>query len=354
MKRVSLIAAGLLAFGLTAARAEVGATDSSGATDATQPAPTNVDINVNTPPKSDVDVNVTPRKSDVNVTVTPPATTGTAEATADTAVGAKTMPPSTSDTTTVETIPPGADVDVNVNPTTPAQTPPAAVQPLTDPRPPLRRIDANSAAIYGGVTEPAQPIAPVPSGTYVPVRNDQPSVGHTWVGRLGAGFLLGGGYEDFTNENLRSQTGGGGAWDARLLAGTRQFVGVEAAYVGAARSVDALGLQSNALLLSNGVEGAVRLNVPVVLRRAQLLEPFGFVGLGWQHYQVTNTNTNTSDIAGKDDIMSLPVGGGLEYAIGRFMADARFTYRSTYYNDLMRTGGNLNNWGVGTNIGFAF
>ena len=203
------------------------------------------------------------------------------------------------------------------------------------------------------MTEPAQPVAPIAPG-YVPVRNDQTAVGHTWVGRLGAGFLLGGGYEDFTNQNLRCQTGGGGAWDARLLAGTRQFVGVEAAYVGAARSVDALGLQSNAVLLSNGVEGAVRLNVPLVLRRAQLLEPFGFVGLGWQHYQVTNTNTNTSDIAGKDDVMSLPVGGGLEYAIGRFMADARFTYRSTYYNDLMRTGGNLNNWGVGTNVGFSF
>ena len=52
--------------------------------------------------------------------------------------------------------------------------------------------------------------------------------------------------------------------------------------------------------------------------------------------------------------MSVPVGGGLDYAIGRFMADARFTYRSTYYNDLMRTGGNLNSWGVSTQIGFSF
>ena len=34
----------------------------------------------------------------------------------------------------------------------------------------------------------------------------------------------------------------------------------------------------------------------------------------------------------------VPIGGGLEYAIGRFMADARFTYRATYYNDLLRDG----------------
>ena len=113
-------------------------------------------------------------------------------------------------------------------------------------------------------------------------------------------------------------------------------------------------MQSNAVLVANGVEGALRLNIPVVMRRAQLLEPFGFVGLGWSHYSVTNTNTNTSDLASDDDIMSLPVGGGLAYAIGRFMADARFTYRQTYYNDLMRTGGNLNNWGVSTQVGFSF
>jgi hypothetical protein len=36
------------------------------------------------------------------------------------------------------------------------------------------------------------------------------------------------------------------------------------------------------------------------------------------------------------------------------MADARFTYRSTYYNDLMRAGGNLNNWGVSGQVGFSF
>ena len=108
------------------------------------------------------------------------------------------------------------------------------------------------------------------------------------------------------------------------------------------------------MLVANGLEGAIRVNVPVLLPRTQLLEPFGFVGLGWSHYSVTNTNVTTADMARDDDIMSLPIGGGLEYAIGRFMADARFTYRSTYYNDLMRTGGNLNNWGVSGQVGFSF
>jgi hypothetical protein len=248
------------------------------------------------------------------------------------------------------------NVDINVSP--PMQAPPTAGPPRTV-MPPARTIDANSAAITGAVVEDMVPARPLPAAPVQPVPTgyDQGAVGptaHTWVGRLGAGVLLGGGFEDFTNSTLRNMTGGAGTWNARVLAGTRQYVGVEAAYVGAARGVDALGVQSNAVLVSNGVEGALRLNVPVVLRRAQLVEPFGFVGVGWSHYSVTNTNVNTSDIASDDDVMSVPVGGGLEYAIGRFMADARFTYRSTYYNDLMRTGGNLNNWGVSTQIGFAF
>jgi hypothetical protein len=294
MKRVSLIAAGLLAYGLTAARAQVGPTQ----------APPNP-----TPPSAGA-----------------PGGVGT-------------------------TSPGTVEVDVTEEPT-PQPAPVAAPPTQPSVMPPAKAIDANTAAIYGGVTESTVPVAPIPQPEYR--QRTAHDTSHTWVGNLGAGVLVGGGFEDFTNSNLRSMTGGGGAWNARVLAGTRQFVGVEAAYVGAARGVDALGVQSNAVLVSNGVEGAVRLNVPVVLRSRQLLEPFGFVGLGWQRYQVTNTNTNTSSLANNDDIMSMPVGGGLEYAIGRFMADARFTYRSTYYNDLMRFGGNVNNWGVSTQVGVSF
>ncbi len=117
-------------------------------------------------------------------------------------------------------------------------------------------------------------------------------------------MLVGGGFEDFTNNTMQNMTGTAGIWNARCSPGRGSIFGGEAAYVGAARSIDALGLQSNAVLVANGVEGDARLNVPVVMRRAQLLEPFGFVGVGWQHYQVTNTNTFTSDLARDDDIMA--------------------------------------------------
>jgi hypothetical protein len=246
--------------------------------------------------------------------------------------------------------PPPANVNVDVNPAPPVAPVATPMQPSV--RPPAHIIDANTAAITGGVTESLAPVGPQPF--LLPRPTVATPLEHTWVAKVGAGILVGGGFEDFTNSTMRGMTSTGGNWTARVLAGTRQFVGVEAGYVGSLRSIDALGLQSSARLLSNGLEGAARLNVPVVMRRTQLLEPFGFIGLGWSRYQLQNTTTVTADLERNDDVMTLPVGGGLEYAIGRFMADARFTYRATYYNDLMRNGGNLNSWGFGGQVGFSF
>ncbi|HEY7376547.1 MAG TPA: hypothetical protein VIF57_30590 [Polyangia bacterium] len=355
MKRVSLIAVGLLAYGLTAARAEVGATAEPAAPDTTE-------TTVTPPPGVDASGNPLP-PGDAQVGVNPPATPP-APPTAGAPGSVQTAPAGSA------AMPSGADVDVN--PPAALPRPPVPVTPVAAPRPPQRQsimppaqvINNNTAAITGGVMEQAlpvpQPVQPAPPVQPVGPGFADHGVAHdnahaTTLSRVGAAFLLGGGYEDFTNSNLRSMTAAGGSWNARLLAGTRHFLGVEAAYVGAARGIDALGVGSNAVLLSNGFEGNVRLNLPIVMRRAQLLEPFGFVGVGWSHYQVANTNNvNTSDLANDDDVLNLPVGGGLEYAVGRFMADARFTYRQTYYNDLMRTGGSLSNWGVGGQLGVAF
>lgn len=199
----------------------------------------------------------------------------------------------------------------------------------------------------------ATPVVPeaVPIQPIVPV---QPVVVQPRIYRVGASVLLGGGFEDFTNNDMQSMTSGGGSWNARLVAGTRQFVGLEAAYVGAARSINTLGLASNSNLVSNGLEGNLRVNVPVA-RGAQLIEPFGFIGLGWEHYNLTNSGINTSDLNDTDDVMTMPYGGGLAYGYGMFMADARFTYRQSYLNDLLRTtGGRLNTWGLSGQVGVEF
>ena len=224
----------------------------------------------------------------------------------------------TEPTTNVVVNTPPVNVDVNVNPIVPIVVP-APVEPQQVADPERGRIYRSSVSPRGG------------------------------------GFFVGGGFEDFTNNSLRSMTGSGGYWSARIVGGMRQIVGVEAAYVGNARTIDALGLNGNARLISNGLEGALRLNIPIVSwSQRSLVEPFGFVGLGWSHYNLVNTNLNTSNVASSDDIMTMPFGGGLAFGHGGFMADARFTYRKTYYNNLVTGGGDLDSWGVGGQIGFGF
>jgi hypothetical protein len=268
-------------------------------------------------------------------------------------------------------LPPPSSAPVVVPP--PAAPPPAAMAPVPAPAdgtthvevdvpsgaptttpavPPPKAADVpdyNAAATTNANIQsvPVEPLPPLTPPGY--------STAHPYTpNKIGGALLVGGGYEDFTNSTVNQMTSGGGAWNARVVAGTRQFVGLEAAYVGAARSIDALGLSQDATLISNGVEGNVRVNIPII-RRASMVEPFGFVGLGWSHYHVGNTETRTSDVATNDDVMTVPLGAGLEYSYKAFIADARFTYRPTYYNDLLRTGGgNLNNWGVGGQIGFSY
>ena len=215
MKTVSLMIAGLLGFGLATARAETG----NGGTTVEVTPPGSDDVNVKTPPKTDVNVNVNP----------PP--NGNPNAPENKAVSPSPPIPGTTET------PPAANVNVDVNPTTPPPPVPTPMRPNV--MPPARTIDANTAAMYGGVTESYAPVGPRPF--VAPPKSEFP-LKHSWVSFIGAGVLVGGGFEDFTNSNLRSMTGTGGNWTARVLAGTRRFVGLEAAYVGSARSIDVLGL----------------------------------------------------------------------------------------------------------------
>lgn len=239
----------------------------------------------------------------------------------------------------------GPDARVAPEMKPPIDTMPAPSPLATSPAPvaPLTGTDSSTPTALD--TDRIAPGSPAPG---VPRYSDGRG-----ASRIGAGVLVGGGVEDFTNSNVRDMTGGGGFWNARLVAGTRQILGLEAAYTGTARNINALGLGQDARLVSNGAEGAVRGNLPISVGRS-LLEPFVLVGLGWQHYSVTNTPTNTSDVADRDDIMTMPVGTGFEYSYGRFLADARLTYRRTFYNDLMRTGGSLDNVSVTTQAGLTF
>jgi hypothetical protein len=171
---------------------------------------------------------------------------------------------------------------------------------------------------------------------------------------LGVALLAGGGVQDFTGGSASKLTTVGGYWCARLVMGTRQLLGAEASYVGSVQNIrGAVAIASDSVLLSNGAEAAVRFNGPIFVRSA-LLEPFIFAGAGWTRFHVAS-RLNPFGFSSGDDVITFPYGGGLAYAWQDFIADARFTYRRVFSNDLLGPGsGRLDNWSLGAQIGFEF
>ena len=114
------------------------------------------------------------------------------------------------------------------------------------------------------------------------------------------------------------------------------------------------GVSNSSLLLGNGIEGTLRVNLT---RRR--LQPYLFGGAGWTHYQLANTTTNTSSVLGKDDVGTIPMGAGLSVRLGdSFIIDARGTYRATFNDDLMRgtatSGNSMQSWNASARAGFEF
>lgn len=229
------------------------------------------------------------------------------------------------------------------NPTTqPAPVPPPVV---TDPV----VVDPTPAPTTTTTTTTYTPVYTEP----LIVADDEP-----FLERYGVAFVLGGGVEGFVNDSMRSSTKDGGNWDARAIFGTRDWVGFEAAYIGSAQSIDALGLDGDALLVGNGVQGNLRLN----LTKDALVQPFAFAGAAWRHYNLQNNGINTSDVRDSDDVLEIPMGVGLAYKYDGFMIDARGEFRAATGEDLMPSLSGLDGteratmhrWGVNANIGYAF
>lgn len=175
---------------------------------------------------------------------------------------------------------------------------------------------------------------------------------------IGTMVSVGGGVMNYTEWGPRSVTSPGGFWDARLHVGSRSVVGFEAAYVGSAQDIYALGLNEAAFLMSNGLEGAVRLNAPITFSNG-LLEPYTFGGLGWQNFNLIN-DVATSSVEPYDNVMSVPMGVGVAMGIAGVTLDTRATYRHTIGSELLGPTGSsfdedsLNQWSVGAGLGFEF
>src|SRR6185295_6332108 len=133
------------------------------------------------------------------------------------------------------------------------------------------------------VNAAAPPTAVAPPPPYAlgaPAQYGHSYVGHGYIAdpslpKLGVGILFGGGIIDYTKAHVRDVTGTGGAWDVRLIFGPREVLALETAYVGSARNISGVGLYGDSLLVSNGAEGTLRLNIPII-DGPSIVEPFGF------------------------------------------------------------------------------
>lgn len=169
------------------------------------------------------------------------------------------------------------------------------------------------------------------------------------------GFALGGGVAGFTDETMRDTTNVGGSWDARITIGTNMPVAFEGSYIGSAQGISALGLDDDAVLVSNGAQGLVRLNGGFGFT----IDPFIFGGIAWRRYDIVNEDFNTSAVLDSDDVGEVPLGVGIAGNWGGFMLDVRGEYRYAFDNDLVPSNNDLGDtaemhaWGVNLSLGYS-
>jgi opacity protein-like surface antigen len=242
---------------------------------------------------------------------------------------------------------------------------PAAVfaQPLPDPEAPAPTDPDNETPDPFRPTDPprpepvAEPTFEMKAQTYRTTTTESESP----FARFGFAISAGGGVSGFTDNTARSATQDGGGWDVRATFGTRSPLAAEVSYIGSAQAIDALGLDDDAVLLGNGVQANVRVNLATDAN----VQPFLFAGAAWRRYQLSNVDSNTSDISDDDDVLEIPVGAGVAFRYRGFLLDARGEYRRTTEEDLMPSltqdgpfandsQAELHRWGVNANIGYEF
>lgn len=165
----------------------------------------------------------------------------------------------------------------------------------------------------------------------------------------GVAVLVGGGATNFTGKNTRNITDSGGMWDARMQMGTRSLIGTEVSYIGSAQGINTLGLDKDAMLYSNGVSGAARLQFS-----AGMFQPYLLAGAGWRYYNVS-TDKNLSDVRDHDNIFEIPLGTGIALRRNGLIVDGRFEFHKTFAEDLVGgTNQSLDNWTAGIKAGVEF
>lgn len=251
---------------------------------------------------------------------------------------------------------PDVDADVDVNP------PDVDVDMTTEEE--ADRADDVDVDVN---VQPAQPsVAPMqptaPTAAAAPERRGLERYGSIFGDEVvSVKAMVGGG--DFTEDAVQEITTAGPTYEARALIGTGSPIGIEGAYVGSAKGIaeGAPGIPDDATLVSNGLEGALRIAAPI--RASELLDvrPFAFGGLGWQYMSLWGDGPVDGDDDDGDHILAIPAGLGLELGLGALNLDGRVTYRHAVGSDIFGNAGAefddpdaLHSWNVSGGVGFEF
>jgi hypothetical protein len=191
----------------------------------------------------------------------------------------------------------------------------------------------------------------MPSEEGVHVRGYEPRP----LSGMGVALTAGGGVGGFFNSGARDAASDGFTWDVRLTLGTRIPVGLDLAYLGSVQGMNLPGLDSDALLVGNGGEAALRIQLP-----RGMVRPYLTGGVGFTHYSVQDT-TLVSGLRSGDTIGTIPVGVGVAVGnVNGFTFDLRAVGRIAFDDDLLDdvrpNGGSdsLNSWGVTARLGGEF
>jgi len=188
--------------------------------------------------------------------------------------------------------------------------------------------------------QPDQPTEPSTTNPDTVHTDDNYKYGYAWSdpwlsSGIGISTVLGGGITGFTENAVRNRTASvGGLWDLRVTIGSHVPLGFDVSYVGTATDINSGLLPGqSATLIGTAFEGALRYNV---LSHCTW-NPYIFVGIGWQHYDVTQTNVTLAlnGMNDSDDLLEFPMGAGLSYRMGGFVADIRGVFRATSDDNLI-------------------
>lgn len=169
-------------------------------------------------------------------------------------------------------------------------------------------------------------------------------------------LLLGGGIANFTGTLAHEATKTGGAWEVTLIFGTHRHLAFEGSYNGSLNRIEAVGLTGNALLVGTSAQGAIHLNFTT-----GAIQPYVLAGIGWTHYALAGEATNVSGIRNDDNVVNVPLGGGVSARFGDFLIDGRATYKYAMSSNMFDTiadatgsSGKMTSWSARVAAGFEF